>query len=145
VSNQFKYNRDELERAYESKSAFKKFTNLTKKGKEFFIGEKKIVPVVEHSKFLKRYYNNPETGFKGRDRLASFIVQDYIGISCWDTAKWLSNLETHQIHQETKDVKISRPVVLQKEGTWAIDLTWLKEVDSSSITTVEKDLQVYLL
>jgi hypothetical protein len=30
------------------------------------------------------------------------------------------------------------------EGTWAIDLTWLKEVDVKSLTTVEKDLQVVL-
>jgi hypothetical protein len=112
MSNQFKYNRDELEKVYESKTTLKKFTNLTKKGNEFFIGDKKIVLVEEHSKFLKRYYDNPETGFKGRDRLASFIAQDYIVISRWDIAKWLSNLETHQIHQETKDVKISCPVVL---------------------------------
>jgi hypothetical protein len=46
-----------------------------------------------------------------------------------DIAKFLSKFETHQIHQEAVDVKISHPVVLHKEGTWAIDLTWLKEVD----------------
>jgi hypothetical protein len=48
------------------------------------------------------------------------------------------------LHQATVDVKISQPVVLRAEGTWAIDLTWLKEVDVDSLTTVEKDSQVVL-
>jgi hypothetical protein len=72
------------------------------------------------------------------------IAQDFAGISRRDIAKFSSNLETHQIHQEIVDVKISRPVVLWKEGTWAIYLTWLKEVDVESLTTVEKDSQVVL-
>jgi hypothetical protein len=58
-------------------------------------------------------------------------------------AKWLSNLETHQIHQATIDMKISWPVVLHAKATLAIDLTWLKEMDVDSLTT-EKDLQVVL-
>jgi hypothetical protein len=81
-------------------------------------------------------------GFKGCDRLTSSIARDYIGRSRQDIAKWLSNLETHQIYQKTKNVKISRPVILQKERMWAIDLTCLKKVGPSSITTVEKELQV---
>jgi hypothetical protein len=39
-------------------------------------------------------------------------------------------------------MKISCPVVLHKEGTWAIDLTWLKDVDIESLTMVEKESQV---
>jgi hypothetical protein len=35
------------------------------------------------------------------------------------------------------------PVVLRKEGTWAIDLTWLK-VDVKSLMSVEKESQVVL-
>jgi hypothetical protein len=33
---------------------------------------------------------------------------------------------------------------LCKEGTWAIDLTWLKEIDVEFLTTVEEDSQVVL-
>jgi hypothetical protein len=33
---------------------------------------------------------------------------------------------------------------LCKKGTWVIDLTWLKEVDVESLTTVEKESQVVL-
>jgi transposase InsO family protein len=117
---------------------------LTKKGDEFFIGDKKVIPVEDHPEFLKGFYDNPETSFQGRDRMFAKIAQDYVGISRRDIAKFLSNLETHQIHQEAVDVKISRPVVLRKEGTWAIDLTWLKEVDVESLTTVEKESQVVL-
>jgi hypothetical protein len=72
------------------------------------------------------------------------IVQDHIRISCRDIAKFLSNLETHQIYQEAVDMKISCPIVLRKKGTWAIDLTWLKEVDIESLTIVEKESQVVL-
>jgi hypothetical protein len=39
-------------------------------------------------------------------------------------------------------MKILHPVVLHKEGTWVIDLTWLKEVDVESLTMVENDSQV---
>jgi transposase InsO family protein len=142
MSSQYKYTREELEKAGGSKA--KKYINLTKKGDEFFIGDQKIIPVEDHPEFLKGFYDNPETGFQGRDRMFAKIAQDYVGISRRDIAKFLSNLETHQIHQEAVDVKISRPVVLRKEGTWAIDLTWLKEVDVESLTSVEKESQVVL-
>jgi hypothetical protein len=142
MSLQYKYTHEELEKVGGSKA--KKYINLTKKGDEFFIGDKKVIPVEDHPEFLKGFYDNPEIGFQGHDRMFAKITQDYIGISCQDIAKFLSNLETYQIHQEAVDVKISCPVVLCKKGTWAIDLTCLKEVDVESLTTVEKKLQVVL-
>jgi hypothetical protein len=142
MSSQYKYTHEELEKARGSKA--KKYINLTKKGDEFFISDKKIIPVEDHSEFLKGFYDNPETSFQGCNRIFAKIAQDYVGISRRDIAKFLSNLETHQIHQKAVDVKISCPVVLRKEGTWAIDLTWLKEVDVESLTTVEKESQVVL-
>jgi hypothetical protein len=39
----------------------------------FSKGCKKIVPVDEHKEWLAKYYDNPETGFKGHNRLASSI------------------------------------------------------------------------
>lgn len=144
MSSQYKYTHQELEDTVKTGSTHKKFVGLTKKDGEYYLEDKQIRPKEEHQEFLKGFYDSPETGFQGRDRMFAKIVRDYVGISRRDIAKFLSNLETHQIHQETVDVKISRPVVLRKEGTWAIDLTWLKEVDVESLTTVEKDSQVVL-
>jgi transposase InsO family protein len=139
-----KYSQKELENAAATKSTAKKFAGLTKKGDDFYIGTKKVIPAEQIDEWLAKFYDDPETGFQGRDRMFAKIFADYAGISRRDIAKFLSNLETHQIHQEVKDVKISRPVVLRKEGTWAIDLTWLKEVSVESLVTVEKDSQVVL-
>jgi hypothetical protein len=92
MSSQYKYTRKELEKAGGSKA--KKYINLTKKGGEFFISNKKIIPVEDHLEFLKGFYDNPETGFQGHDRMFAKIAQDYVGISRQDIAKFLSNLET---------------------------------------------------
>jgi hypothetical protein len=42
MSSQYKYTREELEKAGGSKA--KKYINLIKKGDEFFIGDKKVIP-----------------------------------------------------------------------------------------------------
>jgi hypothetical protein len=76
-----------------------------------------------------------ETSFQGHDHMVCQNCTRLCGISCRNIAKFLSNLETHQIHQKAVDVKILHPVVLCKEGTWAIDLTRLKKVDIESLTT----------
>jgi hypothetical protein len=90
MSSQYKYTRKELEKAVETKSTAKKFTNLTKKDNEFFIGDKKVIPAEEHPEFLRTFYDNPETGFQGRDQMFAKIAQDYVGISRRDIAKFLS-------------------------------------------------------
>jgi hypothetical protein len=48
-------------------SKAKKYINLTKKGDEFFIGKKKVIPVEDYLEFLKGFYDNPETGFQGHN------------------------------------------------------------------------------
>jgi hypothetical protein len=143
--NQFKYTCDELDNFDKNGAGqSKKFAEVQKRGTDYFLNGKRIIPVEDQSEFLREYYDDPSKGFCGRDRFYAKIAQEYAGISRQDIAKWLSNLETHQIHQSTVNMKISRPVVLHAEGTWAIDLTWLKEVDVDSLTTVEKDSQVVL-
>jgi hypothetical protein len=102
------------------------------------------MPVKDHLEFLKGFYDNMETGFQGCNKMFAKIAQDYIRISHRNIAKFLSNLKTYQIYQEIVDVKISCPIVLCKEGIWAIDLTWLKKVDIKSLMTVEKESQVVL-
>jgi transposase InsO family protein len=142
MSSQYKYTRKELEKAVETKSTAKKFTNLTKKDNDFFIGEKKVIPVEEHSEWLARYYDNPETGMRGRDALFAKISREYVGISRRDIESWLKNWETTQIHQPVKKVKISRPMISTAPmKCWGIDLTWLKEINVDSTTTVEKELK----
>jgi hypothetical protein len=145
MSSQYKYTREELEKAVETKSTTKKFANLTKKGNEFFIGEKKVIPVKEHSEFLKLYYDNPETGMRGRDVLFAKISRKHMGISHRDIESWLKNWEPAQIHQPVKRMKISRPLISTAPmKCWGIDLTWLKEISPDSTTTVEKESQSLL-
>jgi hypothetical protein len=143
MSSQYKYTREELEKAGGSKA--KKYINLTKKGNEFFIGDKKVIPVEDHPEFLKGFYDNPETGMQGRDALFAKISREYTGISRRDIEKWLKNWETAQIHQPVKRVKISRPLISTAPmKCWGIDLTWLKEISPDSTTTVEKESQCLL-
>jgi hypothetical protein len=75
--------REELEKAVSVGSTEKKFTNLTKKGKEFFIGEK-FIHVEELSEWLVAYYDNPKTRMQGRDALFAKISREEIGISWRD-------------------------------------------------------------
>jgi hypothetical protein len=51
MSSQYKYTREELEKVVETKSTAKKFT-VGQKGNEFFIGNKKVIPVEGHLEFL---------------------------------------------------------------------------------------------
>jgi hypothetical protein len=140
MSSQYKYTREELEKAGGSKA--KKYINLTKKGDEFFIGDKKVIPVEDHSEFLRNYYDNPETGMKGRDALFAKISLEYVGISRRDIQSWLKNWETAQIHQPVKRIKISRPLISTAPmKCWGVDLTFLKEINVDSTTTVEKELK----
>jgi hypothetical protein len=41
----------------------------TKKGNDFFISNKKIIPVENHLKFLKGFYDNLKTSFQGYDQI----------------------------------------------------------------------------
>jgi hypothetical protein len=72
---------EELEKAVSARSTdaiAKKFANLTIKGDKFFIGKKKVIPVKDHSEFLKGFYDNPETRFQGCNRIFAKIAQDSI-------------------------------------------------------------------
>jgi hypothetical protein len=80
MSLQYKYTCKELEKAKGSKA--KKYINLTKKSAEFFISDKKVIPVEDHSEFLESFYDNPETCFQGHNHIFAKIVQDFVGISC---------------------------------------------------------------
>jgi hypothetical protein len=60
--SQYKYACKELEKAGGSKA--KKYINLTQKSDKFFIGDKKVISVKDHSEFLRNYYNNPETSMR---------------------------------------------------------------------------------
>jgi IS30 family transposase len=102
-----------------------------------------VIPQEDVKQFLIDYYNDPETGYQSHDRLFAWIYQDYYGVSRRDIATFLQNLETAQIHQQPKHVKVSQPLVLRApRSAYACDLTWLKEVDPESMTNVEKDSQI---
>ena len=123
----------------------KKFRGLTKKGGKYFIGSKQLIPQEDIPAFLKSYYDDPSTGFIGRDRMFSKIYKSYLGISKSDVMSFLRNNETSQVHQQVKKVAISRPVVVSGPmKAWGIDLTWLKDVDPDSTTTVLRESQCLL-
>jgi len=141
--NCFKYTRAELTAAVSNRSKAKKFAGVSKRGSEFYVGGKQIVPIEDHTKFLQALYDDPITGYAGRDRLFWRVQEKYTGISRRDISAFLANFEVAQIHQQPKNVRVSRPVVLRKPmSAWACDLTWLKEIDQESLTNVEKESQV---
>lgn len=102
---------------------------LRKEGADYYLGDKKVIPAEDVQEFLKRFYDNPETGMRGRDSLYAKISREYVGISRRTVAAFLANQETAQVHKEVPAQPITRPAVLRKEGQMAVDLTWLKRTD----------------
>ena len=132
----------ELQKAYTVKSTARKFAGLEKRKGKFYIGKKEIIPAERVQDFLIAYYDDPATGFSGRDRLHAKIYQSYLGISKEKVAQFLKNNQTAQIHTQAKIVKMSRPLVpTAPNKTFQIDLTWLKKISPDTVTTVEKDSQ----
>lgn len=122
-----------------------KIPGLTSRGGKYYLGGKQVIAREDVQGFLRAFYDAPETGFAGRDRMWMRIYREYYGISRRDVAGFLANLETAQVHQEPKRVAVSRPLVLRKPRiSYACDLTWLKEVDPDSTTNVEKNSQIVL-
>ena len=102
---------------------------LHREGSDYYLGDKKVIPTEDVQAFLKRYYDDPATGMRGRDSLYAKISREYVGISRRTVAAFLANQETAQVHKEVPAQPITRPAVLRKEGQWAVDLTWLKRTD----------------
>ena len=150
MSNQFKYSRAETEQIFQliqnkqeiPTSKKKKFTNLEKRDGKFYIGEKQIIFQEDLQDFIHGFYDDPETGFAGRDRLYDKIYREYLGVSRRAVETYLRNSQTAQIHTQVKKVVLSRPLIFRKPlAAWGVDLTWLKSVDKDTIQTVEKDSQ----
>jgi len=59
--------------------------------------------------FLRDVFDDPSTGFVGRDKLFDHIKQRYIGVSRTDIASFLRNFETQQVHAQIPQVTIHRP------------------------------------
>ena len=136
------FSQSELDRAIKTKTAAKKFAGLQKRKGKFYKNDKEIIPAERVQEFLVAYYDNPETGFVGRDRLHAKIYQSYLGISKEKVSSFLKNNQTAQIHTQPKLVKMSRPLVpTAPNRTYQVDLTWLKKIDNDTVTTVEKDSQ----
>ena len=102
---------------------------LRLEGSDYYLGAKKVIPAENAMAFLKKYYDDPSTGMRGRDSLYAKISSEYVGISRRTVAAFLANQETAQVHKEVPAMPITRPAVLRKEGQWAVDLTWLKRSD----------------
>jgi transposase InsO family protein len=116
---------------------------LKKVGQIYYEGNKKVVPEEDIDQFLRDFYDNPETGMRGRDAMYARISAEYVGISRRRVAQWLANQETAQVHQQVKKEPITRPAVLRAEGQWAVDLTFLKRGDPAEDGEL-KDSQILL-
>lgn len=102
---------------------------LQKRGPDYYLGAKKVIPAEDVAEFLKNYYDDPSTGMRGRDAMFARISENYVGISRRTIAAFLSNHETAQVHKAVSTQPVTRPAVLKKEGQLAVDLTWLKRTD----------------
>lgn len=143
--DQFKYSKVATAAAVSAKSKEKKYQFVKKVGDKYFINGKEIIFTEDKEEFLSSFYDNPETGFQGRDRMFAKIYAKYAGISRRDVMEFLKNLETAQIHAPIKKVPVSRPLVLRKPNvSWAIDLTFLSKFNQESIVSVEKEKQILL-
>jgi transposase InsO family protein len=140
-NNQLKLSRADLAAAYSAKSV----PGLSKRGDKYYVGDKEVVPAEEVQSFLRSYYDDPATGFIGRDRLFAKVFVTHLGISKRDVEAFLRNNETSQVHSAPKNVTLSRPLVPSAPmKSWCVDLTWLKDIDPDSTTTVERESQCVL-
>ena len=153
MSNQFKYSRAETEQIFRliqtnqeiPTNKKKKFANIEKRNGKFYIENKQIIFQEEAQKFIHEFYDSPDTGLLGRDRLFEKIYRENLGVSRRMIEEYLRNSQTAQIHTQIKNVVLSRPLVFRKPlAAFACDLTWLKTVDKDTVQTIEKDSQCVL-
>ena len=135
----YRYSKAELATATTTgnKSQQKKYIGLTKRDNKYYIGAKQIIPIEDIPEFLNKYYDDPSTGFVGRDRMFSKLYESYLGIPKVAVAEFLKNNETNQVHAPIKKIKVSRPLVsLAPMKCFAIDLTFLKDIHPDTVIGV---------
>jgi len=84
--NYYTYKKNDVENAWKKYNNNqeineKKYPNFTKNGNKYFVNGKEIIFYENAKDFIQSYYDDPITGFKGRNRLYYNISQNYIGIS----------------------------------------------------------------
>lgn len=95
----------------------------------FFQGEKMIVSKEAIPGILKLLYNDPRTGFVGRDKFWGKIFANFAGIPKRDVAAFLKNNETAQIFQQPKKEKIVKPIIIKNPHKYVqIDLIDMSEL-----------------
>lgn len=95
-----------------------------KQNKEYIFSED-IQPL------LRKLYNDPETGFVGRDKLYKRITDNYCGISKNDIMEFLKAQQTYQRHEGPAAREVMKPIVTnQVNERWQIDLLDLSKFKS---------------
>ena len=89
----------------------KKFPNLEKRDGKFYIDAKQIIFQEDLQTFIHEFYDDPLSGYAGRDRLFEKIYREHLGVSRRAVETYLRNSQTAQIHQQVKKVVLSRPLV----------------------------------
>ena len=84
---------------------------------------KPVIPLEKQTRFLLDYYNDPLTGFIGRDKLYNKIKQNAVGVTKDSISQFLKQNETHQVHQDLHKQRVVKPIVVKKPGAhWQLDL-----------------------
>ena len=105
MSNQFKYSRAETEQIFQllqqgkqeiPTNKKKKFANLEKQNGKFYIGNKQIIFQEDLQTFIHEFYDMPEYGFCGRDRLFDKIYREYLGVSRRAVETYLRNSQMRE-------------------------------------------------
>ena len=134
MSNYYTYKKNDVEtswRKYNNNEEIneKKYPNFTKNENKYFVDGKEIIFYEDAKDFIQSYYDDPVTGFKGRDRLYANIYEKYIGITKSMVVDFLNNSETNQLHKVVPKQKINRPIVINRpHESYACDITFLKEI-----------------
>lgn len=89
-------------------------------------------------------YDDPATGYIGRDKLYRKIIERYEGISRRDVAAVLAAMETQQVHATPPQTKINRPIVPKRPyERLAADLVFITNGDNEPLFTLLTCVDVF--
>lgn len=74
---------------------------------------KTIIPKEKIPDFLKKLYNDPKTGYIGRDKLLDKVNKLAIGVSSRDITSFLQSYEPHQMHRQHHKKTASLPILIK--------------------------------
>jgi transposase InsO family protein len=88
-----------------------------------FYKDKPVMPAHKIDAYLTKLYEDPSTGFVGRDKLYARVKEKYYGISKRRVEKFVANRKEAQIHHSVRKQAVKQPIVSKEPGErWQADL-----------------------